>query len=461
MAFVYMPALQEAVLFGGRGANADLGDTWTWRSGCWTPVTPQTSPPTRVASAAVYDAATGVALMYDGAGQMGGAGPIVLTTDTWAWDGVNWKQVATSGPNVAGVAGTDPVTGHVLLFGLARNGGAPETWRWDGAKWQQLSPAHTPPGLSAPTLAVDPVNNRLLLFGGQVYGQGGKNDTWTWSGTDWVLLAPATRPPARFRATMGSWAQGRGTILIGGVGRGPLLDDAWKWDGTNWSQLASLSAPRSDAAAIDAGGQLLFFGGGGPSGRYGDFETWDGAQWTRSTLATPATSPPDPIRLTGQSCSARPSTAKARALGGYYTLRPAPRWTDTGDYVHTESLLLQLTAPTTNGYGPTRINFYAFPLDVQADFGSQATAHSIAVEDATTHNRFTSRGTITTSVSDCSVAAAAAAAFGYAVASENGYWIFVVHRNRLLGIKIVGTGGISDQALQDALGMIGSITWTF
>jgi hypothetical protein len=282
VALVYMPALQQAVLFGGRGANVDLGDTWTWQSGCWTPVKPQTSPPTRVASAAAYDAASGLALVYDGAGQMGGTGPIVLTTGTWAWDGFNWKQVATSGPNVAGVAGTDPVSGRVLLFGPSRNGGAPETWRWGGAKWQQLFPAHTPPGLIAPSLAVDPVNNQLLLFGGQVPGQGLQNDTWTWSGVDWVLLPTSSRPPARFRATMGSWARGRATVLLSGVGKGSLLDDAWKWDGTNWSQMVPLYAPRADAAAIDAGSQLLFFGGGGPSGRYGDFAAWDGARWTEA-----------------------------------------------------------------------------------------------------------------------------------------------------------------------------------
>jgi len=282
-AVVYMPALHQAVLFGGRGTSADLSDTWTWRSGCWTPVKPPMSPPTRVASAAAYDAASGLALIYDGAGPIGGIGPPVLVTDTWAWDGVTWKQVATSGPNLVGVAGTDPVSGHVLLFGPSRDGGAPETWRWDGAKWQKLSPAHTPPGLTNPTLAVDPVNNRLLLFGGQVFGQGITNDTWTWSGTDWVLLTPATRPPARSRATMGSWAQGRATILVGGVGQGTLLDDAWKWDGTDWSHLASLSAPRSDAAAIDDGTRLLIFGGGGPSGRYSDFAAWDGIQWTQAT----------------------------------------------------------------------------------------------------------------------------------------------------------------------------------
>src|ERR1700682_4774199 len=59
MAFVYMPALQQAVLFGGRGANGDSADTWTWQSGCWTPTKPQTSPPTRACFPAASAAGTG------------------------------------------------------------------------------------------------------------------------------------------------------------------------------------------------------------------------------------------------------------------------------------------------------------------------------------------------------------------------------------------------------------------
>jgi hypothetical protein len=283
MAFVYMPALKEAVLFGGRGADTDFADTWKLQSGCWTQAKPLTSPPSRAGHAAAYDAASGLALVYGGVGPTGGAGTFGVANDTWAWDGTNWKQVATTGPEMGAVAGTDPTNGHVLLFGPSFHGGGAETWRWDGTKWQQLYPAHTPLGLRHPSLGLDPVNNRLLLFGGQALGQGLKNDTWTWGGTDWVLLSPATRPSARYEATMGSWTQGRATILIGGMGNGSFLDDAWKWDGTNWSQLASLSAPRWDAAAVDTGSRVLVFGGGGPSGRYADFEAWNGAQWTRAT----------------------------------------------------------------------------------------------------------------------------------------------------------------------------------
>jgi len=142
-------------------------------------------------------------------------------------------------------------------------------------------------------------------------------------------------------------------------------------------------------------------------------------------------------------------------------LRATPGWTDTGDYVHTESLLLELTAPASYGNSPTRIDFLAFPSDVKVDFGPQATAHSIAADEATTHQRFTSSQSTATLVTECSVAAEPAAAFGYAEGNARGYWLLIVHQDRLLAVRLFGTGGIGDQGITDALGMIGSITWTF
>jgi hypothetical protein len=64
-------------------------------------------------------------------------------------------------------------------------------------------------------------------------------------------------------------------------------------------------------------------------------------------------------------------------------------------------------------------------------------------------------------VTDCSVAAEPTAIFGYADGNEQGYWLLIVHHDRLLAVQLLGTGGIGDQAINDTLGMIASITWTF
>jgi hypothetical protein len=66
---------------------------------------------------------------------------------------------------------------------------------------------------------------------------------------------------------MCSWATGHVVVLWGGLGSGgtAVRDVAWQRDGANWSQIASPGA-RSDAAAIDVGSGILFFGGGNLAG---------------------------------------------------------------------------------------------------------------------------------------------------------------------------------------------------
>jgi hypothetical protein len=184
--------------------------------------------------------------------------------------------------------------------------------------------------------------------------------------------------------------------------------------------------------------------------------------------ASPAISPttaaaatlPDPSRFTSQNCSGTPPTTAVRTFGAYYTMRLASGWPDTGDYKHTESLLLELTAATSYGYSPTRIQFHAFPYDVKADFGSQATAHSIALDEAKTHQHFSSPRSMATDVTDCTVATEPATAFGYSDGNERGYWLLILRHNRLFGIRLFGAGGIGDPAILDALGMLNSLAWT-
>jgi hypothetical protein len=78
---------------------------------------------------------------------------------------------------------------------------------------------------------------------------------------------------------MGSFAAKRLVILWGGVSGGTGFNDVWKWDGTTWMQVGFLNV-RSDAAAIDVGPYVLFFGGAGTDGQHDDLMAFDGASWS-------------------------------------------------------------------------------------------------------------------------------------------------------------------------------------
>jgi hypothetical protein len=92
-------------------------------------------------------------------------------------------------------------------------------------------------------------------------------------------------------------------------------------------------------------------------------------------------------------------------------------------------------------------------------YGAQATAHSIAVQRAAMPE-FNSPQSSATPVSDCLIGAEGAGIFGYVQGGERGYRISMVHKDRLFEIWFFGTGGVSEQALNDALGMLGSVVWT-
>ncbi len=77
---------------------------------------------------------------------------------------------------------------------------------------------------------------------------------------------------------MGSLSLQKAVVLWGGVGSGAVLSEAWKWDGTNWSQIVSPGA-RADAAAIDVGSRVVFFGGDGPNAPYHGLQEFDGINW--------------------------------------------------------------------------------------------------------------------------------------------------------------------------------------
>jgi hypothetical protein len=223
-------------------------------------------------------------------------------------------------------------------------------------------------------------------------------------------------------------------------------------------------------AALAFFGSLVACGGTGD----GSLTSAGSPARTKSPPASPSptTAPqgvPDATQLTAYNCSdPAPSTA-ARQLGRYFTIRPAPDWTETPPAQNTETQLLELVAPNADGFAPTLIQFHSLLGPVHTVYGPQATAHSIAQQHATAIAQDWSPDAVAGSISDCRVGGEAAAAFGVSGAFNTSagtvkgsfFWIYVVQNDLLFEVLLVGNGGLSDQAIQDSLGMLGSLTWTF
>jgi hypothetical protein len=186
----------------------------------------------------------------------------------------------------------------VILFGGDAGSPKQDTWAYDAAgdSWTLYSPSKSPPARQEHAMAYDPVNGKVILFGG--YSETGRvflGDTWAFdpASGEWSQMSPQTHPPARSGHAMAYAGSGK-VILFGGL----YLDDTWLYDyaAQEWTELAPSQRPPGrygHCLAYDSQKkEVVLFGGSGPGSNAMD-DTWvfDPAtdQWSQ---AEPAASPP-------------------------------------------------------------------------------------------------------------------------------------------------------------------------
>jgi hypothetical protein len=87
-------------------------------------------------------------------------------------------------------------------------------------------------------------------------------------------------------------ARQRVVLFGGGDGRGGVFGDTWEWDGLNWAQrnTAASPTPRQDPAMVyDAARQRIVLFGGDGGGTRADTWEWDGLNWAQRNTATSPT----------------------------------------------------------------------------------------------------------------------------------------------------------------------------
>jgi hypothetical protein len=194
----YDMAQQVIVLFGGqtnptRVAGApQLNDTWVWDGVSWQQRHPTSGPSARVFAPMAYDGARKRIVLFGGSsgqGQTydGGFG------DTWTWDGQAWTQfmpVTSPPPRSVAAMAFDETRGVTVLFGGVsgkQNTVLSDTWTWDGVNWKQQQPTASPPPRVGHVMAYDSARRVVLLQGGEFDAPLG--DAWLWDGRSWAPAA--------------------------------------------------------------------------------------------------------------------------------------------------------------------------------------------------------------------------------------------------------------------------------
>ncbi len=295
----YDPSRDRIVVTGGSGINRypPFGDaTWTLALGpepAWSPLpTAGTAPYYAAAFVTAYDPVRDQMLFFGSAGDIT-ALSFAVTPPTWsAITPAGPAPSARSNPSVVYDAARDR---FLYMFGTSGTGFLADVWELRLAPapaWRQLAPSGAGPSARRSAMALcDPVNDRVVVFGGVSLPDTLPADTWSLALSPgdgaWQQLALATAPSGRQGAIFCLDALRQRALLFGGYGftrqpppanRYDFLDDTWALDlggPPAWHALAPLGglpAGRANGAgAYDAVNDRLVVSGGLLSGL---FDTW-------------------------------------------------------------------------------------------------------------------------------------------------------------------------------------------
>ena len=212
---------KRVVLFGGTGTTGnpyqENGDTWEWNGTTWTQVA-ATGPPARSGGVLAYDSGRHLSVLYGGAVTFVGQ----IFHDTWELQGNDWKQrfplagVTPGNRSVFGLAYDSSRSRTVLFGGQDINGGTlGGTWEWDGISWKQVA-STGPSNRAYATMAYDSARHRVVEFSGATAdGLTGFGDTWEWNGVDWTQVATTGPGPRTGLGIAYDSARGK-TVIFGG-----------------------------------------------------------------------------------------------------------------------------------------------------------------------------------------------------------------------------------------------------
>jgi galactose oxidase-like protein/Kelch motif protein len=319
---VWDPVRHRAVFFGGYSSyvySSYLNDVWTLTpspSPTWVHHTTAGSQPTpRMLCGMGYDPVRDRIIVVGGHGGFTSGNPPYMN-DVWALSlpGMQWTQVAVGGtpPSPRWIYGMryDPVRDRFLFFGGVTELGRPnDVWAlnlFGSPAWQQLTPSGVPPsGRSDHAMVYDPVNDRMVVFGG--FDGAFRNDVWALNlagAPSWSQLAPAGASPLGRDIIDAIYDPGHSRMIVyGGWSGSEFLNDTWA---LSWASAASrrIESPMPASVALPEANlvQLVW-----TVPRAGEVQAsverrGAGGEWL--TLGPPAISPSDRVIYEDRSAEA-------------------------------------------------------------------------------------------------------------------------------------------------------------
>jgi hypothetical protein len=278
---IYDPVRDRMIVF-GRPEGVSRIDTWELSlSGnpAWNqiPNPSGTGPSRRSDHTAIYDPVRDRMIVFGGYEDYS-------RNDTWALSltgSPEWTSlVATGNPPSARSDHTaiyDPVRDRMIVFGGYDGSPRNDTWALTlggSPAWSQLATTGPTPGARSNHTAIyDPLQDRMVVFGG--FDGSYRNDTWALSlgSLVWTQLMPAGPPPTARSDHSAIYDAARGWMVVFGGAAPARFNDEWVLSlagNPAWSQLETTGPPPGQRSAHSAiydpvRVRMVVFGGYGSS----------------------------------------------------------------------------------------------------------------------------------------------------------------------------------------------------
>ena len=273
---VYDPKTTYTVLFGGQSAfdtgtakAYNLNDTWFWVGDHWVQIYPATVPTGRSFHTMTYDLAHSRVTMFGGKTEAANG-----IDETWVFDGTDWTQLhpATApSPRIWAASAYDTVRNRIVLYGgqltstdLKTTTNYYDTWEFDGTNWTQTG--SNGPQVVTPLLAYDEARQQMILLGSDttqkphMYSYDSSKGTWT-------EMTPSTMPDCVVDSGLVYQAHDPKVLVLyeGTCQTSGTLATTYEWDGSNWKKndaISSVLRLTGEAIAYDPVRRTtLIFGG--------------------------------------------------------------------------------------------------------------------------------------------------------------------------------------------------------
>lgn len=216
----------------------------------------------------------------------------------------------------------DPVNERVMMFGGGYGDDLyGDTWIFDyeTKTWTELALSTSPMSRHSHVMVFDSTNEVIVLFGGY-NGTSPSSDTWVFNCASeiWTEVTPEMSPPDRMSQAMVYDSVNEKVLLFSGYGPdGPFVDDTWAYDyATNtWEEMSPAVSPHARygaAYAFDEVNESMIIFGGNSNGYFSD--TWSYQYLVDTWIELAPTTHPQPLKWSSMTYD--PTNQKSILFGG-------------------------------------------------------------------------------------------------------------------------------------------------